>query len=448
MTLGAVEHILDVLEQHERHAGRVINMVPAENSMSAFAKLPMMLDVYHRYHFNVASAPDEWNFRGAEDVADLERLTLDLLRELTGAAHVNIRPLSGLHGMTVVLSALAAPGATVMSVSPEQGGHYATASLAVRFGLRVCHLTGPDAHTIDWDAAARTLREQHPALIYIDQSNCLFPLDVGALARLRDAECPEALLHVDCSHWLGLVLGGQLPNPLDCGADSFGGSTHKTFPGPHKAIVATRRQDLRDRVYRAQFEMISSHHLGSTISLGMALLEFKLCGGRRYAAALLQNTRLLGAELHRRGVGVVAAERGFSGGHQLWIRTAPDGIDAYAASDRLYRAGIRVNAFPELPGIAERAIRIGVNEATYHGLQPADMTTLADVFAAAVFDREPGEALAEQVARLRAHYRHVYGIDMRDGPYLSRALELVRQALAPNTALEVDRPALRASGST
>src|SRR5207244_2139208 len=102
-------------------------------------------------------------------------------------------------------------------------------------------------------------------------------------------------------------------------------------PGPQKAIVATNREDLFRELGRAQFEMISSHHFAETISLGLALLEFKECGGDRYAAALVRNTRELGRRLHDRGLAVEAANRGFSCGHQLWIRTALSGVDAYEA---------------------------------------------------------------------------------------------------------------------
>ena len=254
MDLSAIERVLDVLQRHEHKAKHVINMVPSENSLSALARLPMLLDVYHRYFFNASGAPDQWAFRGSQDVGCLEvDCAVRLLQELTGAAHVNVRPLSGLNGMAMVLSALGGPaGSTVLSVAPEQGGHYATAKLAGRLGLVSRFMTGPDAHTIDYDAVGSTIRTSHPSLIYVDQSNCLFPLDVARLVEVTRGGTSETIVHVDCSHWLGLVLGGALPNPLALGADSFGGSTHKTFPGPHKAIVATNRRDLADRLYLAQ----------------------------------------------------------------------------------------------------------------------------------------------------------------------------------------------------
>src|SRR5882672_4622500 len=105
--LSTLERVLDALDEHESRVAACINMVPSENSFSSVAKLPMLLDVYHRYFFNVAESPEGWHFRGVQDVAELEtRFTQPLLRELARAAYINLRPLSGLSAMALVLSSL------------------------------------------------------------------------------------------------------------------------------------------------------------------------------------------------------------------------------------------------------------------------------------------------------------------------------------------------------
>ena len=439
----SLENCLDLLLAHERQAAKTLNMVPAENSMSALAKLPMLLDVYHRYFFNTSQAADEWNFRGSQDVAVLETgLTLELLRELTGAKYVNLRPLSGLHAMTVVLSALGGEqGSTVLTVSPDQGGHYATQSLARRLGYRTQFITGPDPHTLDYAGIGEKLLRFEPDLVYVDQSNCLFPLDVEQLVDVVRSVRPETRVHVDCSHWLGFVFGRVFPNPLQLGADSFGGSTHKSFPGPQKAIVATNSPDISEIVYQAQFEMISSHHFAASICLGIALLEFKECGGREYAQNILENTLELGRQLDDRGIEVVARDKGYSRGHQLWIDTALMGIDAYAASDRLYEAGIRVNAFPGLPGIDRRVIRIGLNEATYHGLQKTDMSELAEIFDAAVRGSGPAGKLADRVAALRNKYDRPHGFRVSHERLQGRIINIIAEAMQLPGGLQLDHVA-------
>lgn len=422
--------VMRVLVQNEDHANRTLSMVPSETAMSGIAKLPMMLDAYHRYFFNESDNPDGWHFRGAQHLRDLETgLTVPLLAELGRADYVTVRPLSGLNAMTLALATLGGePGSTVVTIGPELGGHYATPQVAERLGLRVEFLTGDDPHALDLDHAAQLLARVRPTLLYVDQSHCLFPLDVASLVETVRAVSPETLVHVDASHWLGLVLAGVFRNPLDEGADSFGGSTHKTFPGPQKAVLLTRNKEVERRIRETQDYMISNHHFAATISLGISLLEFRDFGGADYARATVANTRRFGELLTERGLTVVAADRGYSAGHQLWLDPEVDGVPAKVASDRLFAAGLRVNFMAGLPGFTGQGVRIGLNEATYLGLSGEDFTELADIFAAAVHAGAPAESLARRVAALRT--RTPYGAPLAgDSPLLQDALALCASSL-------------------
>jgi glycine/serine hydroxymethyltransferase len=432
MELQDIHEVLALLERNEVASAQCFNMVPSENSMSWLAKIPLFLDVYHRYFFN------DLEFRGAEDVAPLEtELATSLLQEMTGATFINFRPLSGLNGMALILASLGGgPGSTVMTVAREQGGHYATTDLMAMLGLKPCYITGPDPHTIDFEQVAITLQRYRPHLLYVDQSNCLFPLDVEQLVHVTRSVAPDTLIHVDGSHWMGLILGGQAPNPLAVGADSFGGSTHKTFPGPQKAIFLTKRHDLAELVEKTQHHFISSHHFGATVSLAIALLEFKHCGGARYAANMVRNTQELGRHLYQSGLDVEGAERGFSAGHQLWVRTTPYGVSEATAGQRLYEVGIRVNVYHVPPISSKPFLRIGVNEATYLGLQTADMAELAAIMVAAIKGSESPSVLASQVAALRARCRMPYTFSMNDPKLFNAVLRLILRVIAPADTTE------------
>ncbi|MFI0480776.1 hypothetical protein [Actinomadura sp. 9N215] len=421
--------VLRLLAEHERAADRALAMVPSETAMSGIAKLPLLLDAYHRYFFNEGGDPESWHFRGGQDLRELEMgLTVPLLAELGRAERVSVRPLSGLGAMTLVLASLGGPpGSDVMTLSPDVGGHYATRRLATRLGLRVHELGGPDPHGLDLDRAHERVAAVRPTLVYVDQSHCLFPVDVAGLVETVRRASPRTRVHVDTSQWLGLILGGVFANPLDLGADSFGGSTHKTFPGPQKGVFLTRDPRVADQVEETQEYLISSHHFAATISLGIALLEFREFGAG-YARAVVDNTRRFGALLAERGITVMAADRGFSAGHQLWLDTGADGVAPRTASDRLFRAGIRVNFMAGLPRVAGQAVRIGLNEPTYRGLTGAELVDLADIFAAAVRAAEPPEKLAARVARLPRRAPHGVAADP-ESPLVQRALALCAAAL-------------------
>ncbi|ANV74419.1 aminotransferase class V-fold PLP-dependent enzyme [Bacillus cereus] len=418
---------LDLLIYNEEVSHQTINMVPSENYASVLSRIPLLLDVYNRYFFNVEQDEDHWNFRGAQNVADLEsKLAISLLKELTTAKHVNLRPISGLNCMALVLNALGKnTGNNIMIVSPEQGGHYATQQLAESFGLNVTLITGVDAHTIDFDDLAYKLSMEKIDLIYIDQSNCLFPIDVKDLVQTVRKVSPETIVHIDVSHWMGLILGKSMPNPLDEGADSFGGSTHKTFPGPQKAIFCTNRSDLAKLVSEAQYYMLSSHHFGGVLSLALALLEFKECNGTHYAQQVIANSKKLAANLNQYGFDVKGASKGFTCGHQIWMSTNNTGVDSFEASKRLYNVGIRVNVFDNLPGAPESILRLGVNEITRFGASISDMDELSQIMYDAISNNGSPEEIKSRVNKLRNQYKNAYSYDINSSELKDRINKII-----------------------
>ena len=439
MILLTINELLQILLSNEKKSKKTINMVPSENFASAFSRLPLLLDLYNRYFFNVDKDPHKWNFRGAQDVADIEaEVAIPLLRELGQAKHVNLRPISGLNCMAMVLRALGGgTGSEILLVSPDQGGHYATKDLAESFGLRVHFITGPDPHTVDWTHLAETLRQNPIKLVYIDQSNCLFPLDAKELVRVVREVSPETIVHLDVSHWMGLVFGKQMDNPLQIGADSYGGSTHKTFPGPQRALFFTNRDDLQDIVKQTQFYMLSSHHFGTVAALALSLMEFKENGGSEYAARVVDNSKLLAATLHACGFDVKGKEYGFTCGHQVWMSTNNVGIDSFVASERLYQAGIRVNVFDDLPGSQESIMRLGVNEFTRFGAVHEDVLSLAEIMNDAIRQKKSVSELQERVGSLRTKYQHPFTYNLQDEKLSPLVQELIQEALALTDLLRV-----------
>jgi glycine hydroxymethyltransferase len=419
----SIEEALGLIIAHEKTAARTLVMIPSESMLPPLARLPLASDLYCRYFFNDTEDPGNWRFPAARDAAALEtRLTIPLLRQLACARHVNVRPLSGLSAMTLVLAALGGPpGSPVALLDPGLGGHCATAALAARLGLRPVLVTGASPHAPDLCQLRDILRQHRPPLLSLDQAHGLAPFDVAAITATAREASPQTRIHADVSHWMGLTLGGALPNPLEAGASSFGGSTHKTFPGPQKGIIATSDDEVARLLRQAQPHVISSHHYGATCALGLALALFAgSCPA--YPRAVIDCARALGTSLAGQGLPPEGAAFGYSRGHQLWLRTAPHGIPAADAAGRLYDAGIRVNFLDDLPGIAGPALRIGVNEAAWLGLQPGDAPELAAIMADAIHGTQPSSELAARTASLRGR--------LPGSPAPGPLRDLGRQALA------------------
>ncbi|MGW4368101.1 hypothetical protein ACWEKT_20905 [Nocardia takedensis] len=370
--------ILARLGRHEVEDSHRLHLVASENPLDADSRVPYMLTAtMARYAFGEPGQRN-WAWPGREIITDLEAETAAALGALLGAAHVNLKPLSGLSAMTIALSALAehagAPP-TMLSLAETDGGHGSTAFVARRFALDWQPLpVDPRTQVIDLDALARQTRTTGPVVLYLDAFMARFPFD---LAGIRAAVGESALIHYDGSHPLGLIAGGQFQNPLAEGADSLGGSVHKTWPGPvGKGILATNDPALAARFDTHAAGWVSHPHPADLAALALSTAWMQQ-HARDYAAAVIANAAHLAAQLAAGGLSVCADERGATASHQIWIDVGAT-HPATAAAQRLYDAGITVNAI-DIPGLLAPGLRLGVQELTRSGLDRETTTLLAQV---------------------------------------------------------------------
>lgn len=379
---------------------RAVNMVPSEISISPLAQA-IPADFANRYFFNAEFRSDEWHFRGGEDIASLEITGAAALRVLGAAKHVNMRPTSGMNAMMMIIASMSNVGGSVISLSSAAGGHYATKNVVEIMGRQSRIVSGRDGH-FDIYELIEALSKQAVDLVYVDAQNVLSPIDVTDVVALLKAYSPNTALHVDCSHTLGLVFGGVHPNPLEQGALTFGGSTHKTMPGPHRGVLFTNSDTLAERIRRSQFYMVSSHHFSTALQLSLAAWEFQYFA-QGYASNVIRNAQYLAKCLAEQGLAVAGTKPFFTETHQIWI----DYPEVAKLTADLAMGGVRLNSQPELPGINHAAVRIGVNEATFHGATEQSMEAIAEFIGLAARTGAPvSTSAADQIRSTygRPHY--------------------------------------------
>lgn len=396
-----IEKLVELLGEHERISSSGIHLTASENTLSPLCRMPFVLDVYSRYFLDDLRLFGAWWFNGGRTLGRIEQeVLLPVLTDLCGAEYVNVRPLSGLSCMTAAMAALCKPGDAVLTIPGSAGGHASTPVVLRRLGATPVELSFRGAFDLDLDEISRQLRTLKPSLVYIDQSTQLFPLDPQPLRDLIQEVSPTTRIHYDSSHTNGLILAGVLPNPLDRGADSFGGSTHKTLPGPHKGFLATRDKELADKFRDATDHFVSHHHMASVISLAVALLELRDCGGQEYAAQTITNARLF-ARTAAAHLPVAGAARGYTACHQVWV-ACPDGEDIDEVVERLLRVGLIVNNFRSIPELECPSFRVSLSEVTRLGAREAEARLLAELFVDTVMNRRSESNLRTAVMQLRA----------------------------------------------
>lgn len=432
MTSPEVKALLEHLLRHEEKAARSINLTASENVLSPLARVPFVLDAYTRYFLDDRRLFGSWFFYGGKELGSLQQVALEpVLRHLARAPYVNVRPISGISGMIVAMSGLTGPADVVLSLPVEAGGHASTSVVATGLGVRAGQIPMASPHDVDLDALEKRLKTEQVHGLYIDQSNVLFPIDPQPLRDRIERCSPSTWLHYDSSHANGLILGGAYPNPLDRGASSFGGSTHKTLPGPHKAFLATREGRVADAFTAASDHFVSHHHLAEVISLAITLLELRDCGGDVYARRVIENAQAFAAAVAGRGVFVAGEERGFTGSHQVWVRPDPE-ADTDEMANRMVSCGLIVNRFGQMPGIPSPAFRISLSEVTKLGATREHAEALASAFCDIIAggSRVPAAAagIAELVDELSVP-RYCYGWEDLARSDVSDMMEKLRRIL-------------------
>ncbi len=375
----SVHSLVSVILKNEYQANTRISLVSSENVLSPLARIPYLLDIHSRYYLDDIRRFGKWLFPNGEVVENIEDVYLvPLLKELTEASYVNVRPISGMNCMTVALAALTKIGDTVLAVPLENGGHFSTSVIAERFGLNVTYIPFMNAYDVDYDALELILKEKKPALIYVDHSVFLFPLNPKPIRELIDAFSPETILYYDTSHTNGLIIGKALENPLNNGADIIGGSTHKTLPGPHKGFLSTNNQVLDKIIKEKANHFVSHHNPASSLSLAITLMEMKYCQGTKYAKTIISNSKTLAKTLDQQGFYVAAKERDYTQNHQIWAYPNQHyNIEDYIK--KLCTLGIVTNRFDALPGIHQPAFRLSLAEFTRYGGTNEDAILLGEL---------------------------------------------------------------------
>jgi glycine hydroxymethyltransferase len=279
--------------------------------------------------------------------------------------------------------ALTKPGDTIMGLSLDAGGHLthgAKAALSGKWYNAIQYGVRPDDHRIDFDQVEALAREHRPTLIITGGSAYPRQIDFARFRAIADEV--GAMFMVDMAHFAGLVAGGAHPTPFGH-AHVVTTTTHKTLRGPRGGMIMTNDEAIAKKINSAVFPGLQGGPLmhviaAKAVAFGEALQpEFK-----SYAAAVVENAKVLAARLKERGADLVS---GGTDTHLALVDLRPIGVTGRDADEALERAGITCNknGVPNdpLPPVKTSGIRVGSPAGTTRGVGPAEFRDIADMIA-------------------------------------------------------------------
>ncbi|MGB0732507.1 MAG: hypothetical protein ACPGPF_02040, partial [Pontibacterium sp.] len=200
---------------------------------------------------------------------DLNDIHAALAEKLNGAQS-SLRLLSGLHAHIVVFMSLARIGDSVVLLPEQAGGHFATKKILERLGLKVYELPiNFDSLSIDIEQTTNLMHDIAPDFIFIDRSEGLRYEDFSFLQQFT-----SPIKIFDSSQYLPQIMCAEYISPFEWGFDIQLFTVHKSFPGPQKAGVVTRKSgETWQRLKQGLSDYVSSSHAENTYKFGLALMR-------------------------------------------------------------------------------------------------------------------------------------------------------------------------------
>jgi len=373
-----------LIKEEEKRQKSVINLIASENIVSDDVLKALGSILTTKY---AEGYPGRRYYGGNQVIDKVENLAiaraLKLFKLKPTEWHVNVQPLSGSPANFALYSALVPVGGKIMGMKLSSGGHLThghPASMTGKIWKPIQYELDKKTEVIDYEALKKLAIAEKPDIIVCGFTAYPRVVDFKKFREIADA-C-GALLHVDMSHFAGLVAGGAYPSPFPY-ADSVMTTTHKSLRGPRHALLFVKK-DAREFDKKIDKMIIpglfGGPHENSIAAVAVALLEASKPSFKSYAKQVVKNAKVLAKELQKFGWHIIS---GGTDSHLILMDTWMDGkgLPGKEASAKLEKAGIIVN-MNTIPGdprgpMDPSGIRLGTCAQTTRGNKEKDMIKLA-----------------------------------------------------------------------
>ncbi|MBF0105037.1 MAG: hypothetical protein HQM16_06885 [Deltaproteobacteria bacterium] len=401
---------LEGIKKQEQQDREILNLNAYDNRVSKTVLSLLSSNLSQRYDLGTpdthgCSDPagmGEFLFKGLPHLYKFEQAAITAASLMFGSVTSDFRPLSGMHGMICTLATLTEPDDVVYSVECDYGGHFATHHVLKRLGRRPESIpVDINSLSLDLEAFEKKVRRIPPRLVYLDVGCALYPLPIQDIRRIVG---DETIIVYDASHTQGLIAGGVFQMPLAEGADILQGNTHKTFPGPQKAMVHFADYKIAKKLADSlTMGLVSSRHTHHSMALYVTLFEMLEFGGQ-YARQTLKNATALGKKLKSSGIGLLERDGICTQSNVLLIngKTVGGHVDACR---RLYAANIATNS---RHAFGKEVIRIGVQELTRRGMNELEMDVIGGFIKRVIVDKEDPFWIKREVMDFNSLFEDVH----------------------------------------
>lgn len=384
--------IFDIIDKEFQRQKEGLELIASENFVSQEVLEAMGSCLTNKY---AEGLPGKRYYGGCHFVDQAENIAIDRIKELFGAAWVNVQPHSGSQANAAVMLACLKPGDKILGFDLSHGGHLTHGS-AVNFSGKLYQPSfyGVEQETgrIDFNKIREIAKREQPKLIIAGASAYARDWDYATMRAIADEV--GALLLADIAHPAGLIAAGLLNDPMKhCHIVTT--TTHKTLRGPRGGLIMMG-EDFENpfglKLKNGSLRMMSSLLDGAVfpgtqggplmhviaakaVAFGEALRpEFKI-----YGQQVIRNAQVMASALIERGYKLISDG---TDNHLMLIDLRSKGLNGKIAENALVAADITVNKNmvpydTESPFVTS-GIRVGTAAVTSRGLREDDMRFIAE----------------------------------------------------------------------
>lgn len=384
MNKKIINDINNSLKEQEEIFKNQLILNPVENVPAKYILDPCTSFLHGLYNTDSVRSNDEKRktniqFSGRNQITDDISNIYHEWAKLLGAEALSMRLLSGLHAHIVMFMALTSIGDNVIYLSEEAGGHTSGKAILERLGLNVKEMPIDFKNNrIDKDKCIKLIEEFNPKVIFVDRSEGLVYEDFSWIKKVSK----KSIKIFDASQYLTNIIAKDYINPFEMGFDIIISTMHKNLPGPQRALVCSKSNDLNWKKLKSGISTyVSNMHVFTIYSAGLLLNE--LDNLTVLSKTMLSNAIKLDEELIKNEINVVSRKylNDEKPTHHCWIlcKSKDEAFDFYL---KLEAIGILTN-YRKLPYNIGYGLRIGLSGATQQGLKDEHIPFLAKIISEA-----------------------------------------------------------------
>jgi len=230
--------LFSIIDKEYRRQVSGIELIASENFVSEEVMKAAGSVLTNKY---AEGYPGRRYYGGCQFVDEAEQLAIERLKQLFGAAWVNVQPHSGAQANMAVFIACLNPGDKFLGLNLSHGGHLTHGSPVNFSGITYQALeynVREDTGCVDYEQMEEVALRERPKLIVAGASAYSREWDYARIRKIADEI--GAIFMVDMAHPAGLIAAGLLNNPVQF-AHIVTSTTHKTLRGPRGGIILLGR---------------------------------------------------------------------------------------------------------------------------------------------------------------------------------------------------------------